>query len=212
MVQKFLDGCIRMTRIQSAISPLLRRRINVDIPAYGLTAGQIVYLARSENTKDPKAELLGTQYYIVVWEMSRSRWNCPCGEFTYGRKGKNPHDPGICKHIGPIVEHCKNFLRDRPNTCLRNDYESKRTGMFLHAAMPMPAQQRPLHEILTRGTICVDVMVCGPVVHKIERAAPTVVEADREPKVPDAVRRAVLLNPPWSRGGVLSGKSGDGHV
>jgi hypothetical protein len=51
-------------------APRIRMTANVDMPEYGLKAGDTFYLVRSSKNDG--------LYYIVRWNYDRIGWQCPC--------------------------------------------------------------------------------------------------------------------------------------
>lgn len=67
-------------------APTVRITANVDMPEYGITSGQVVYLVRASAND-------GT-YYIVRWSYTAVEWQCPCKSFK------------PCKHLKAVNAAC----------------------------------------------------------------------------------------------------------
>jgi hypothetical protein len=74
-------------------APKVRMTAKIDMPEYGLVAGQTFYLVRSsENTG---------LYYILTWNYVDIKWTCPC-KHSVSRPTARP-----CRHRRLVSDDCK---------------------------------------------------------------------------------------------------------
>lgn len=60
--------------LEFTTAPIIRSVARRDIPEYGLTEGQVFYMARSSENNG--------KYYILTWDYTAIRWNCSCPATT----------------------------------------------------------------------------------------------------------------------------------
>lgn len=73
-------------KVEHTTAPLIRVTAKKDIPEYGIAAGDVFYLGRSDENNG--------LYYVLRWSYQRVMWLCGCPATT------------PCKHIERVVQHC----------------------------------------------------------------------------------------------------------
>lgn len=84
---KNTNKTIKVTHI-SEEQKVIRCTARVDMPEYGINAGDVFFLSRASE-KDT--------FYVVVWSKEENKWNC--GHPT-SKKAKP------CTHVNEVSAHC----------------------------------------------------------------------------------------------------------